>query len=83
MRSRYYHPKVLIYSGDEAKIKRAVLISSPDEYTDVLLERVQLDEVCFSSDYLQVAAAAGVELINIDDIKIIENKEDENEQSIK
>ena len=55
------------------------MISSLDEYTDVLLERVQLDEVCFSDDYLQVAAAAGVELINIDDIKIIENKEDKNE----
>lgn len=42
MTNEGHFPKKLIYLGDNTKNRKAVLVSAPDEFTDVVLETIKL-----------------------------------------
>lgn len=71
MISNGYYPKKLIYLGDSTENRKAILVSAPNEFTDVVLETIELGATAFEDKYHQVAAAAGAEFVDINDIKII------------
>ena len=72
MTSNGYYPKKLIYLGDSTENRKAILVSAPNEFTDVVLETIELGVTDFEDKYHQVAAAAcGAEFVDINDIKII------------
>ena len=66
-----YYPKKLIYLGDNTENRKAILVSAPDEFTDPVLETIELGATAFENEYRQVADACGAEFVDIDDIKII------------
>lgn len=69
MTSNGYYPKKLIYLGDNTENRKAILVSAPNEFTDVVLETIELSVTDFEDKYHQVAAAA--EFVDVNDIKII------------
>lgn len=71
MISNGYYPKKLIYLGDNTENRKAILVSVPNEFTDVVLETIELGVTDFEDKYHQVAAAAGAEFVDVNDIKII------------
>ncbi|QHU90463.1 hypothetical protein GWK74_02950 [Candidatus Saccharibacteria bacterium oral taxon 488] len=71
MTSNGYYPKKLIYLGDNFSERKAVLVSSPDEYADAILETIDLGDSAFEDKYRQVAAAAGAEFVDINDIMVV------------
>lgn len=71
MTSNGYYPKKLIYLGDGFSERKAVLVSSPDEYADAILETIDLGDSAFEDKYRQVAAAAGAEFVDINDIVVV------------
>lgn len=71
MTSNGYYPKKLIYLGDSTENRKAILVSAPNEFTDVVLETIELSVADFEDKYHQVAAAAGAEFVDINDIKIV------------
>ena len=71
MTNNGYYPKKLIYLGDNFSERKAVLVSSPDEYADAILETIDLGDSAFEDKYRQVAAAAGAEFVDINDIRAI------------
>ena len=68
--SRYY-PKKLIYVSNGGYNTKAILVSSPDEYADTILETIKLGDSAFEDEYRQVAAAAGAEFVDINDIMVV------------
>ena len=66
-----YYPKKLIYVSNGGYSTKAILLSSPDEYADVILETIELGDGVFEDRYRQVAAACGAEFVDVNDIKII------------
>lgn len=70
-----YCPKKLIYLGDNAENRKAILISSPREYEPIGVETIELGESAFIDEYKQVAVACGAELIHINDIKMVDKDE--------
>ena len=71
MTSNGYYPKKLIYLGDNTENRKAILVSVPNEFTDAVLETIELGATAFEDKYRQVAAAAGAEFVDVNDIKII------------
>lgn len=71
MTNNGYYPKKLIYLGDNFSERKAVLVSSSDEYADAILETIDLGDSAFEDKYRQVAAAAGAEFVDINDIRAI------------
>lgn len=71
MISNGYYPKKLIYLGDNTENRKAILVSVPNEFTDAVLETIELGATAFEDKYRQVAAAAGAEFVDVNDIKII------------
>lgn len=71
MTNNGYYPKKLIYVSNGGYNIKAILVSSPDEYDDVILETIELGNRVFEDRYRQVAAACGAEFVNANDIKII------------
>nr|DAT20296.1 MAG TPA: hypothetical protein [Caudoviricetes sp.] len=71
MTNNGYYPKKLIYLGDNTENRKAILVSVPNEFTDAVLETIELGATAFEDKYRQVAAAAGAEFVDINDIKII------------
>lgn len=66
-----YYPKKLIYVSNGGYNTKAILVSSPGEYDDVILETIELGDSAFEDRYRQVAAVCGAEFVNANDIKII------------
>lgn len=66
-----YYPKKLIYLSNNSNERKAILVSSPDEFADAILETIDLGDSAFEDEYHQVAAACGAEFVDINDIKII------------
>jgi hypothetical protein len=66
-----YYPKKLIYVSNGGYNTKAILVSSPGEYDDVILETIELGDSVFEDRYRQVAAACGAEFVNANDIKSI------------
>ena len=71
MTSNGYYPKKLIYLGDNTENRKAILVSVPNEFTDAVLETIELGATAFEDKYRQVAAAAGAEFVDVNDIKIV------------
>lgn len=71
MTSNGYYPKKLIYLGDNTENRKAILVSAPNEFTDVVLETIELGATAFEDKYHQVAAVCGAEFVDVNDIKII------------
>ena len=71
MTNNGYYPKKLIYVSNGDYNTKAILVSSPDEYDDVILETIELGDRVFEDRYRQVAVACGAEFVNANDIKII------------
>ena len=46
-------------------------MSVPNEFTDAVLETIELGATAFEDEYYQVAAACGAEFVDVNDIKII------------
>ena len=65
--------------------RKAILVSVPNEFTDAVLETIELDATAFEDKYRQVAAAAGAEFVDVNDIKIIgqDNQPTDNERKSK
>jgi len=72
MTNNGYYPKKLIYVSNGGYNTKAILVSSPDEYADTILETIRLGDGVFEDRYRQVAAACGAEFININNIEVIE-----------
>ena len=66
-----YYPKKLIYVSNNSNERKAILVSLPDEFTDAILETIDLGDSAFEDEYRQVAAACGAEFVDVNDIKII------------
>lgn len=71
MTNNGYYPNKLIYLGDNTENRKAILVSVPNEFTDAVLETIELGATDFEDKYHQVAAACGAEFIDVNDIKII------------
>lgn len=71
MISNGYYPNKLIYLGDNTENRKAILVSVPNEFTDAVLETIELGATAFEDKYRQVAAAAGAEFVDVNDIKIV------------
>lgn len=71
MTSNGYYPNKLIYLGDNTENRKAILVSVPNEFTDAVLETIELGATAFEDKYRQVAAAAGAEFVDVNDIKIV------------
>ena len=71
MTNNGYCPKKLIYISNNGYNTKAILVSSPDEYADTILETIRLGDGVFEDKYRQVAAACGAEFVDVNDIKII------------
>lgn len=71
MTNNGYYPNKLIYLGDNTENRKAILVSVPNEFTDVVLETIELSVTDFEDKYHQVAAACGAEFVDVNDIKII------------
>ncbi len=71
MTNNGYYPNKLIYLGDNTENRKAILVSVPNEFTDAVLETIELGDSAFEDKYHQVAAACGAEFIDVNDIKII------------
>jgi hypothetical protein len=71
MTNNGYYPNKLIYLGDNTENRKAILVSVPNEFTDAILETIELGATAFEDKYRQVAAAAGAEFVDANDIKII------------
>lgn len=71
MTNNGYYPNKLIYLGDNTENRKAILVSVPNEFTDAVLETIELGATAFEDKYRQVAAAAGAEFVDVNDIKII------------
>ena len=71
MTNNGYYPNKLIYLGDNTENRKAILVSAPNEFTDVVLETIELGATAFEDKYYQVAAACGAEFVDVNDIKII------------
>lgn len=71
MTNNGYCPNKLIYLGDNTENRKAILVSVPDEFTDAVLETIELGDSAFEDKYHQVAAACGAEFVDVNDIKII------------
>ena len=85
MISNGYYPKKLIYLGDNTENRKAILVSVPNEFTDAVLETIELGATAFEDEYYQVAAACGAEFVDVNDIKIIgqDNQPTDNERKSK
>ena len=70
MTNEGHFPKKLIYLGDGADEKKAILVSSAGAYK-IALDTIRLGESAFADEYRQVADACGAEFVDISDIKII------------
>lgn len=81
MTSNGYYPKKLIYLGDNTENRKAILVSVPNEFTDAVLETIELGATAFEDKYRQVAAACGAEFVDANDIKIVgqDNQPTDNE----
>jgi hypothetical protein len=66
-----HYPKKLVYVSNGGYNTKAILVSSPGEYDDVILETIELGDSVFEDRYRQVAAACGAEFVDVNDIKII------------
>ena len=71
MTNNGYYPKKLIYVSNGGYNTKAILVSSPDEYADTILETIRLGDGVFEDRYRQVAAACGSEFVDVNNIKII------------
>ena len=71
MTNNGYYPEKLIYLGDNTENRKAILVSVPNEFTDVVLETIELGATAFEDEYYQVAAACGTEFVDVNDIKIV------------
>lgn len=71
MTNNGYYPKKLIYVSNGGYNTKAILVSSPDEYADTILETIKLGDSAFEDEYRQVAAACGAEFVDVNDIKIV------------
>lgn len=71
MTNNGYYPNKLIYLGDNTENRKAILVSVPNEFTDAVLETIELCDSAFEDKYRQVAAAAGAEFVDVNDIKIV------------
>lgn len=71
MTNNGYYPNKLIYLGDNTENRKAILVSVPNEFTDAILETIELGATAFEDKYRQVAAAAGAEFVDANDIKIV------------
>ena len=71
MTNNGYYPNKLIYLGDNTENRKAILVSVPNEFTDAVLETIELGATAFEDEYHQVAAACGAEFVDVNDIKII------------
>lgn len=71
MTNNGYYPNKLIYLGDNTENRKAILVSVPNEFTDAVLETIELGATAFEDKYHQVAAACGAEFVDVNDIKII------------
>lgn len=71
MTSNGYYPNKLIYLGDNTENRKAILVSVPNEFTDAVLETIELGATAFEDEYHQVAAACGAEFVDVNGIKII------------
>ena len=58
-------------SAHHTENRKAILVSVPNEFTDAVLETIELGDSAFEDKYHQVAAACGAEFIDVNDIKII------------
>lgn len=85
MTNNGYYPNKLIYLGDNTENRKAILVSVPNEFTDAVLETIELGATAFEDEYHQVAAACGAEFVDVNDIKIIgqDNQPTDNERSSK
>lgn len=71
MTSNGYCPNKLIYLGDNTENRKAILVSVPNEFTDAVLETIELGATAFEDEYHQVAAACGAEFVDVNGIKIV------------
>lgn len=71
MTNNGYYPNKLIYLGDNTENRKAILVSVPNEFTDAVLETIELGATAFEDEYHQVAAACGAEFVDVNDIKIV------------
>lgn len=53
MTNNGYYPNKLIYLGDNTENRKAILVSAPNEFTDVVLETIELDATDFEDKYHQ------------------------------
>ena len=65
------YPKKLVYVSNGGYDTKAILVSSPDEYADTILETIKLGDSAFEDEYRQVAVACGAEFVDFNDINII------------
>ena len=77
--------EILLVRGDNTENRKAILVSVPNEFTDAVLETIELGATAFEDEYRQVAAACGAELVDVNDIKIIgqDNQPTDNERKSK
>ena len=47
MTNNGYYPNKLIYLGDNTENRKAILVSAPDEFTDAVLETIELGDSAF------------------------------------
>ena len=47
MTNNGYYPKKLIYLGDNTENRKAILVSVPNEFTDAVLETIELGATAF------------------------------------
>ena len=82
MISNGYYPNKLIYLGDNTENRKAILVSVPNEFTDAVLETIELGATAFENEYHQVAAACGAEFVDANGIKIVgqDNQPTDNER---
>ncbi len=71
MTNNGYYPKKLIYVSNGGYNTKAILVYSPDEHADAILETIDLGDSAFEDKYRQVAAAAGAEFVDINDIMVV------------
>ena len=85
MTNNGYYPNKLIYLGDNTENRKAILVSVPNEFTDAVLETIELGATAFEDEYHQVAAACGAEFVDVNGIKIIgqDNQSTVNERKSK
>lgn len=55
MTNNGYYPNKLIYLGDNTENRKAILVSVPNEFTDAVLETIELGDSAFEDKYHQVA----------------------------